>query len=76
MSKGEKAFHNRYEDAIENIKFQFGRTYAMLIDGKYVNALETFVHTSPIDTRLILGYFPSGSTKHVAAGSQCRKKSI
>lgn len=76
MSKGEEAFHNRYEDAIENIKFQFGRTYAMLIDGKYVNALETFVHTSPIDTRLILGYFPSGSTKHVQQAVNAAKKAF
>ena len=74
MLKEEEAFHNKYEEALENIKVQFGRRYTMIINGKYLNTIETFVHTSPIDTRIILGYFPSGSAKHIAAGGQCCKK--
>ena len=76
MSKGEEVFNNKYEDAIENIKFQFGRTYTMIIGGKHVNTLDTFVHTSPIDTRLILGYFPSGSAKHVQQAVNVAKKAF
>src|SRR5438128_4890699 len=76
ISKGEEAFHNKYEDAIENIKFQFGRRYTMIIGGKYVNTSETFVHTSPIDTRLILGYFPSGSAKHVQQAVKAAKNAF
>jgi len=37
----------------------------MIIGGKNVTASESFVHTSPIDTRIILAYFPSGTAKHV-----------
>src|SRR6188472_74429 len=76
MLKGEEAFHNKYEDALENIKSQFGRRYTMIINGKYLNTIETFVHTSPIDTRLILGYFPSGSAKHVQQAVNAAKKAF
>jgi hypothetical protein len=34
MLKGEEAFHNKYEEALENIKVQFGRRYTMIINGK------------------------------------------
>ena len=76
MLKGEEAFHNKYEDALENIKSQFGRRYTMIINGKHLNTIETFVHTSPIDTRIILGYFPSGSAKHVQQAVNAAKKAF
>ena len=43
VSKGEEAFHNRYEEAIENIKSEFGRRYTMIIDDENVESSETFV---------------------------------
>src|SRR5919202_781158 len=59
VSKGEEAFHRRYEEAIESIKSEFGRTYTMIIDDKNVESSSgTFVHTSPIDPRIVLAYFP------------------
>ena len=74
ISKGEGAFHDRYEEAIENIKSQFGRRYTMIIDGKNVGTPESFVHTSPIDTRIILAYFPSGSPKNAQQAIDAAKK--
>jgi 1-pyrroline-5-carboxylate dehydrogenase len=64
-SNKESIFHKKYEDAIEDIKHQFGRKYPLLIDGKDVMSADSFKHTSPLDTRIILGYFPSGSLKDV-----------
>ena len=75
-SKGEEAFHDRYEEAIENIKSEFGRRYTMIIGGKNVKASESFVHTSPIDTRIILAYFPSGTAKHVHQAIKAGKKAF
>src|SRR6266487_3081483 len=75
-SKGEKAFHDRYEEAIENIKSEFGRRYTMIIGGKNVTASESFVHTSPIDTRIVLAYFPSGTAKHVQQAIKAGKKAF
>jgi 1-pyrroline-5-carboxylate dehydrogenase len=76
VSKGEEAFHNRYEEAIENIKSEFGRRYTMLIDDKNVESSETFVHTSPIDTRIVLAHFPSGTAKHTRDAIKAAKKAF
>jgi 1-pyrroline-5-carboxylate dehydrogenase len=64
-SNKESIFHKKYDDAIEDIKPQFGRKYPLLIDGKDVMSVNSFKHTSPLDTRVILGYIPSGSLKDV-----------
>ncbi|MPZ04850.1 MAG: aldehyde dehydrogenase family protein [Nitrososphaeraceae archaeon] len=64
-SNRESIFHKKYDDAIEVIKSQFGRKYALLIDGKHVSSVRSFEHTSPLDTRIVLGYFPKGNLKHV-----------
>ena len=78
VSKGEEAFHNRYEEAVENIKSEFGRRYTMIIDDKNVesSSSETFVHTSPIDTRIVLAYFPSGTAKHTEDAIKAAKKAF
>jgi 1-pyrroline-5-carboxylate dehydrogenase len=64
-SNKESVFHKKYNDAIEHIKSQFGRKYPLLIDGKEVRSVKLFKHTSPLDTRIVLGYFPMGNLKHV-----------
>ena len=76
VSKGEEAFHNRYEEAIENIKSEFGRRYTMIIDDENVESSETFVQTSPIDTRIVLGYFPSSTAKHTEDAIKAAKKAF
>jgi 1-pyrroline-5-carboxylate dehydrogenase len=64
-SNKESIFHRMYDDAVEHIKSQFGRIYPLLIDGKDVRVAKSFKHTSPLDTRIVLGYFPRGNLKHV-----------
>jgi 1-pyrroline-5-carboxylate dehydrogenase len=76
MSKGEEAFHHNYEEAINNIKLVFGKKYPMIIDGKIVESPETFVHTSPIDTRLRLGYFSRATTEHVQRAIKAAKRAF
>lgn len=61
----EHDFHKKYEEAIAMIRSQFGRKYTMLIDGRPVKSTKWFSHISPIDTRIILGYFPKGDLRHV-----------
>ena len=43
---------------------------------KMLNASETFVQTSPIDTRIVLGYFPSGTAKHTQQAIKAGKKAF
>ena len=76
VSKGEEAFHNRYEEAIENIKSEFGRRYTLIIDDENVESSETFVQTSPIDTRIVIGYFPSSTAKHTEDAIKAAKKAF
>ncbi|HET6799723.1 MAG TPA: aldehyde dehydrogenase family protein, partial [Nitrososphaeraceae archaeon] len=76
VSKGEEAFHDKYEEAIENIKSEFGRRYTMIIDDKNVESLESFVHTSPMDTRIVLAYFPSGTAKHTENAIKAAKEAF
>ena len=48
----------------------------MIIDGKIVESPETFVHTSPIDTRLRLGYFSRATTEHVQRAIKAAKRAF
>jgi 1-pyrroline-5-carboxylate dehydrogenase len=65
QSNHESIFHKRYNDAIQLIRPQFGRKYPLLIDGKGVRSVISFKHTSPLDTQIVLGYFPRGNLKHL-----------
>src|SRR5215204_3021463 len=76
ISKGEEEFHNRYSEAVIDIKSQFGKKYTMIIDGEDVKSAKTFVHISPIDTRIILGYFPNGNTGHAGVAIKAAKRSF
>jgi len=74
ISKREEEFHNRYTKAVMDIKSQFGREYSMIIDGKDVESAKTFIHTSPIDRRIKLGYFPNGNARHAVAAIEAAKR--
>lgn len=72
----EGQFHDNYEKAVEHIKSEFGKKYPMIIDGKEIKTSQTVVHTSPIDTRIVLGYLPSGSVGHVRQAIAAAKKAF
>lgn len=63
--RSEGEFHDMYERALEQVRTEFGKKYSMIIGGKEVRTSVTVVHTSPIDTRLVLGHLPVGSASHV-----------
>ncbi|MDQ3808407.1 MAG: aldehyde dehydrogenase family protein, partial [Thermoproteota archaeon] len=63
--KTEGQFHDRYEKALEQVRSEFGRAYTMVIGGSEVMTSTTVKHTSPIDTRIVLGYMPIGGARHV-----------
>ena len=54
--KAEGQFHDRYESALEQVRSEFGRRYAMVIGGNEVRTRAKATHTSPIDTRIVLGH--------------------
>jgi 1-pyrroline-5-carboxylate dehydrogenase len=66
--------HAALDQAIVQVKKEFGRTYPMMIDGKAVEAGKTFADESPIDTRWVIGHFQSGGREHVKQAIAAARK--
>jgi 1-pyrroline-5-carboxylate dehydrogenase len=59
ISKEEQSFHEQYEQAVRDVKSEFGRQYALIIGTKKIKTNSNFTHRSPLDSRIMLGYlFP------------------
>lgn len=76
VEKAEGQFHDRYAQALEQARSEFGRKYLMVIGGKHVKAASHAPHTSPIDTRIVLGYTPVGTARHVRLAIGSAKKAF
>jgi 1-pyrroline-5-carboxylate dehydrogenase len=74
--KAEGQFHDRFERALEQVRSEFGRKYAMVIGGRDVRTIGTRAHTSPIDTRIVLGYLPVGGASQVKKAVAAAKKAF
>src|SRR4051812_39416181 len=57
--------HRELDTAIEQVKSTFGKSYPLVINGKEVKGASEFEDRSPIDTRILLGKFQSGSREQV-----------
>ena len=57
--------HRELDAAIQKVKSTFGRSYPLMIGGREVKASSEFEDRSPIDTRILLGRFQSGSREQV-----------
>src|SRR5918992_5393780 len=76
MEKAEGQFHDRYEKALEQVRSEFGKIYTMVIGGSEVTTPATVTHTSPIDTRIVLGHMPIGSAIHVRKAIAAAKEAF
>src|ERR671917_2421087 len=76
MEKAEGHFHDRYEKALEQVRSEFGRTYTMLIGGSEITTRATITHTSPIDTRIVLGHMPIGGASHLRKAIAAAKEAF
>ncbi|HXV45319.1 MAG TPA: aldehyde dehydrogenase family protein [Nitrososphaera sp.] len=76
VEKGEGQFHDRYERALEQVRSEFGRKYPMIIGGREARTSSTVAQTSPIDTRIVLGYLPVGGADHVRQAVAAAKKAF
>jgi 1-pyrroline-5-carboxylate dehydrogenase len=56
--------HSRFEAALAGIKGAMGKDQAMIIDGRDVQAAQTFDDRSPINQDWLLGRFPKGNADH------------
>ncbi len=63
--KGEE-FHKKYEEAVANVKANLGKTYSNYINGaEKLSSKGVFPVTSPIDTRIVVGYFQKSQREDV-----------
>jgi 1-pyrroline-5-carboxylate dehydrogenase len=76
MEKAEGEFHDRYERALEQVRSEFGRTYTMVIGENEVRTSDTITHTSPIDTRIVLGHMPIAGAGHVRKAITAAKEAF
>jgi 1-pyrroline-5-carboxylate dehydrogenase len=76
MEKAEGQFHDMYEKALEQVRSEFGKIYTMVIGGSEVKTTSTVAHTSPIDTRIVLGHMPIGSAIHVRKAIAAAKEAF
>lgn len=60
----EYRFHKLYDNAINQVSSEFGKTYPILIDGKRISTSQTMIRSSPTDIRLTLGYIVKGNSTH------------
>jgi 1-pyrroline-5-carboxylate dehydrogenase len=53
----ENVFHNKFENAIESIKKEFNNNdYPLIINNEKIFTKDKYIHVSPVDRRIILGY--------------------
>jgi acyl-CoA reductase-like NAD-dependent aldehyde dehydrogenase len=57
--------HERFEEALAEVRSRLGATYALHIGGRDVTAARTYATHSPIDQSLLLGRFPLGDVAEV-----------
>jgi 1-pyrroline-5-carboxylate dehydrogenase len=67
-------FNQAYDEAVERVRKSLGKTYSNLIGGREVAGRETFEDTSPADTRVVLGRFPSGTKEDARAAIAAARK--
>ncbi len=61
----DESIHPKYEDALEKISRELGRHYPMYIGEREVRSKAgEFEHRSPIDTRVVVGYFQRATPQH------------
>jgi len=64
---GLEAFHQAYNEAVKEVKTQFGRSHPHYIGGKEIRKKEEFLDTSPINRELLIGKFQGGGTAELNA---------
>ena len=67
-------FNKAFDDAVDKVRKDLGRTYPMLVGGREVSSRETFADTCPADTRVILGRFQSGTREDAKAAIAAARK--
>ncbi len=69
-------FHKKFDDAIEQIRKDFGKRYPMIIGGKEIFSENQFQVRSPADKNLVLANFPLASKDDTLHAIQTAKEAF
>ena len=72
----EDKFDKLFDEAVEKVKKEFGKKYPMYIDGEEVFSDEILEERSPIDNKLIIGYFQKGTKTDAQMAVSAAKKAF
>ena len=73
----DETIHPKYEAAIKKLDKSLGKHYKMYIGDEAVESKEgEFAVHSPIDTSIVVGYFPIGNRKHAKAAVAAARKAF
>ncbi|HUU75526.1 MAG TPA: aldehyde dehydrogenase family protein [Methanoregulaceae archaeon] len=61
----DESIHGKYDAALEMVETEFERHHPLFIGGKEYWTENEFEVRSPVDNKIILGYFQEGTTKEV-----------
>jgi len=68
------SIHPRYEAALKQVEADFGKHHSMFINGRKVLAGDgEFDVRSPLDTKILLGYFPKGTSQYARKAIEAAK---
>lgn len=71
--EGDEGFHEAYEDALDRVAGELGRSYPMFIGGEEVHAREQFEVRSPIDRDILIGTFALGGEEEARGAFRAAK---
>ncbi len=69
-------FHKKFDNAIEEVRKDFGKSYPVIIGSKEIFSDNKFQVRSPADKNLILGYFPLGTKEDTLHAIESAKESF
>jgi len=72
----DEKIHPKYEQALKEVEKEFGKHYPLYIGDNEVYSSEEFEKRSPIDSRIVLGYFQHSNVNHIKEAINEAKKAF
>ncbi len=66
-------FHQDFDDAVQQVKAELGKTYPIIINGEEISSADLFPVNSPADKSITVGKFPSATKQNALEAIQAAK---
>lgn len=72
----DERIHPNFEKALKEVEKEFGKHYPLYIGESEIYSSEEFEKRSPIDNRIVMGYFQQARIEHIKEAINVAKKSF